>query len=141
MRNRSRDRGTPLGPERFTDDQRLRPPPPPPPLGRSVLGRASLTFNARPSSSRPFTAAIAFSASPSLAISTNPKPLGCPESRSVQMLTRSTVPWVSNRERTEASVTPKLRLPTNMFFMFTYPCYCGQLVGRRKRYARWVCQE
>src|ERR1035437_934035 len=78
--------------ERLLYYQRLRPPPPPPPLGRSVLGRASLTFNARPSSSRPLTAAIAFSASPSLAISTNPKPLGCPESRSVQMLTRSTVP-------------------------------------------------
>src|ERR1019366_7571375 len=107
-------------PPLVTNYQRLRPPPPPP-LGRSVLGRASLTFNARPSSSRPLPAAIAFSASPSLAISTNPKPLGCPESRSVQMLTRSTVPWVSNRERTEASVTPKLRLPTNMFFMFTYP--------------------
>src|ERR1019366_9106724 len=78
-------------PPLVTNYQRLRPPPPPPPLGRSVLGRASLTFNARPSSSRPLTASIAFSASPSLAISTNPKPLGCPESRSVQMLTRSTV--------------------------------------------------
>ena len=52
------------------------PPPPPPPKLRSVLGRASLTFNARPSSSLPFSSAIARSASEFALISTNPNPLG-----------------------------------------------------------------
>src|SRR4051794_9608647 len=121
------EKGPPL-PPLVHHYQRLRPPPPPAPRGRSVFGRASLTFNARPSSSRPLHAAIAFSASPSLAISTNPNPLGCPESRSVQMLTRSTLPWGSNRDRTEASVAPKLRLPTKIFFIFTYP-YCKPIGG------------
>jgi hypothetical protein len=83
--------------------QRLRKPPPPAPP-RSVFGRASLMFSALPSTVVPFKAAMAFSPSPSLSISTNPKPLGCPESRSVQMLTRPTVPWGSNSERTVCSV-------------------------------------
>src|SRR6516164_636430 len=56
------------------DYQRLRPKPPPP--ERSGFGRASLTLSALPSSSTPLSAAIAFSASPSLLISTNPKPRG-----------------------------------------------------------------
>src|SRR5690348_2323442 len=92
--------------------QLLRRKPPPPPPERSVLGRASLMLRALPSTVTPFRAAIAFSPSLSLSISTNPKPLGCPESRSVQMLTRPTVPWGSNSERTVCSVAPKLRLPT-----------------------------
>src|SRR5579864_852000 len=92
--------------------QLLRRKPPPPPPERSVLGRASLMLRALPSTVTPFRAAIAFSPSLSLSISTNPKPLGCPESRSVQMLTRPTVPWGSNSERTVSSVAPKLRLPT-----------------------------
>ena len=62
--------------------QRLRrkPSPPPAPL-RSAFGRASLMFSALPSTVAPFNAAIAFSPSPSLSISTNPKPRGCPVSR------------------------------------------------------------
>jgi len=94
------------------------PPPPPrlaPPL--EVLGRASLTFKDLPSKSVPFRPLIAFSASESTAISTNAKPLGCPESRSVTMLTRSTDPYDWNMERSESSVVPKLRLPTKMFFI------------------------
>jgi hypothetical protein len=99
--------------------QRLPPPPlEPAPEGRSVLGRASLTFMVLPSRSVPFSPAIAFWASASLGISTNPNPRGCPESRSVMMLTRSTVPYVSNSERTASSVAPKLRLPTKMLFTF-----------------------
>ena len=58
----------------FQGYQRLCPKPPPPgrsPLGRSVFGRASLTFKVRPSNSKPFKAAIAFTASAWLPISTN----------------------------------------------------------------------
>jgi hypothetical protein len=43
--------------------------------------------------------------------------LGCPESRSVTMLTLSTEPYASKSERSAASVTEKLRLPTKIFFM------------------------
>ena len=57
--------------------QRLRPNPPPR-LGRSSFGRASLTFSGLPSTSLPFRAPMAFSASALLVISTNAKPLGCP---------------------------------------------------------------
>jgi hypothetical protein len=61
--------------------RRDRPPPPPlprnppPPDARSVFGRASLTFSARPSRSVPFKAAMARSPSALSLISTNPKPL------------------------------------------------------------------
>src|SRR5690348_13768101 len=80
--------------------QRPRPPPPPPcpprsrppPDGRSVLGRASFTFNLRPPICDPLSAAMAFSPSSSFVISTNPKPRDRPVSRSVMMLTRSTCP-------------------------------------------------
>jgi hypothetical protein len=94
------------------------PPPPPPPNERSVFGRASLTFSARPSSSLPFSSAMARSASALALISTNPNPLGCPVSRSVTMLTRSTAPYCSKRDRTASSVAPKLRFPTKIFFIF-----------------------
>ena len=100
--------------------QRFRPNPPPlgrSLLGRSVLGRASLTFNGRPSNFQPFKAAIAFTASAWSLISTNPKFLGCPVSRSVTILTRSTVPYFSKSERSMSSVAVKLRFPTEMFFI------------------------
>src|ERR1035438_955657 len=95
--------------------QRLfcRPPPPPPPRyppplpPRSSFGRASLTFSALPSSSLPFRPAMAASASVATLISTNPKPLARPVSRSVTTLTRSTVPYSSNIDRTASSVAPK----------------------------------
>jgi hypothetical protein len=100
------------------------PPPlpryPPPPDPRSVFGRASLTFSALPSRSLPFKAAIALSPSALSLISTNPKPLACPVSRSVTMLTRSTLPCTANRDRTASSVAPKLRFPTKIFFIFTF---------------------
>ena len=51
------------------------------PVGRSVFGRASLTLNVRPSRSVPFRALIAFTASASFVIATNPKPRGRPDSR------------------------------------------------------------
>jgi hypothetical protein len=88
---------------------------PPPP--RSSFGRASLTVSARPSNSRPLRSAMARWPSASFCISTNPKPLGCPVSRSVTILTRSTAPCASNRDRTPSSVELKLRLPTKIFFI------------------------
>src|ERR1700721_832128 len=103
----------------------LRPPPPPrfpppPPDPRSVFGRASFTFSARPSRSRPLSPLMAALPSPSTPISTKAKPLACPVSRSVTIFTRSTVPYESNMERSVASVVPKLRLPTKIFFI-VYP--------------------
>ena len=100
------------------------PPPfprfPPPPGARSPFGRASLTFSALPSTSLPFRPLIAAFPSASAFISTNAKPRGCPVSRSVTMLTRSTDPYDANMERTVSSVVPKLRLPTKMFFNLDY---------------------
>ena len=60
---------------------------------RSTLGRASFTFRVRPPTWLPLRAAMAFSPSSALAISTNPKPRERPVSRSVMMLTRSTCPY------------------------------------------------
>src|SRR5271165_2697284 len=74
----------------------------------------------RPSSSLPFRALMALSPSESLGISTNPKPLDRPVSRSVTMLTRSTGPYASNMERTASSVAPKVRFPTKIF-LIEYP--------------------
>ena len=89
------------------------PRPPPPPAG---FGRASLTFKARPPTFAPFNAVIARSASSVSVISTNANPRDRPVSRSVIRLTRSTVPYASNSERTVSSVAPKSRFPTNIFF-------------------------
>ena len=101
--------------------QRCREPPPPPrypppPDPRSAFGRASLTFSVRPSTSLPLRPSIAAFPSESTLISTNAKPLACPVSRSVTMLTRSTPPYDSKIERMVLSVVPKLRLPTKIFF-------------------------
>src|SRR6185437_5285650 len=93
----------------------LRPPPPPPPP-RSVFGRASLTLSVRPPSCDPFRAAMAFSPSSSLVISTNPKPRERPVSRSVIIATRSTCPYCSNILRSSSSPVLKLRFPTKIFF-------------------------
>jgi len=103
----------------LVDYQRLfRRWPPPLPNERSGFGRASLTFRALPSRSLPLSSAMARSASALMLISTNPNPLAWPVSRSVTRFTRSTVPYVSNRDRTAASVAPKLRFPTKIFFKF-----------------------
>jgi hypothetical protein len=55
---------------------------PPPAAPRSALGRASLMVKVLPSRSVPFKAAMALSPSALSLISTNPKPLACPVSRS-----------------------------------------------------------
>ncbi len=93
-----------------------RPPPPPPPALRSGFGRASFTFKVRPPTCEPFSAAIAFSPSSALAISTNPKPRERPVSRSVMIATRSTCPYASNNWRSSSSDVLKSRFPTKMFF-------------------------
>src|SRR5215472_14702876 len=69
------------------------PPPkplPPPPPSRGGIGRASFTVTDRPSKSAPFNFVIASAASCSVDISTNPKPLLRPVSRSVMTLADST---------------------------------------------------
>src|SRR5438270_9770477 len=86
----------PRFPPRPPPPPRLKPPPPPPPPRLKppppVLGRASFTLMARDPSCWPFMLLMAFSASSSLAISTNPNPRGCPVSRSVTIVTLSTCP-------------------------------------------------
>src|SRR5215467_9792323 len=75
---------------------RSRPPPkplplpPPPPPSRGGIGRASFTVIDRPSKSAPLYFVIASAASCSVDISTNPKPLLRPVSRSVMILADST---------------------------------------------------
>src|SRR5207237_8806000 len=80
-----------------------RPPPPPPPP-RSSRGRASLTVRARPLCCWPLSAAIAASASASLAISTKPNPLLRPVSRSLITWADVTWPyWPNNVSSSELS--------------------------------------
>src|SRR5947207_9130229 len=90
--------------------QRFGAPPrlPPPPLVRSW---ASFTRSGRPPSSLPLRFWMARDAS-ARDISTNPKPRGRPVSRSVMMLTDSTVPCAANSSRISASVAENGRLPT-----------------------------
>src|SRR5689334_1940328 len=59
---------------------------------RCICGLASLTVSARPPESLPFSAAMAFSASPSFVMETKPKPRERPVSRSVARLALSIVP-------------------------------------------------
>src|SRR5207248_3989626 len=111
----------------------------PPPKPRSTFGRASLTVKDLPPTSLPLSAVIALVAPAASVISTNPKPLDRPVSRSVMMLTRSTVPWFSNRERTESSVAPKLRFPTKRSEEHTselqspYDLVCCLLLEKKKK--------
>jgi len=79
------------------------------------MGFASLTVRARPSSCDPFNCVIALSASSS-DIVTKPKPFERPVSRSVMMLTASTVPQCAKASLTSFSVVWKERFPTNNFF-------------------------
>src|SRR2546425_3159935 len=59
------------------------------------MGLASFTVNGRPSSCEPLRVAMALSA-PSSSMTTNPNPFERPESRSVMILTDSTVPYCVN---------------------------------------------
>src|SRR5687767_3781153 len=77
------------------------PPPPPPPIG---LGRASLTTSGRPSILNSFSSEIAFCASSSLAISTNPNPRARPVAMSRMMRALSTVP--ARLKSSVSSVSP-----------------------------------
>src|SRR5438876_11342581 len=79
------------------------------------MGFASLTVRARPSRCDPFDCVIALSASSS-DIVTKPKPFERPVSRSVMMLTASTVPQCAKASLTSFSVVEKERFPTNNFF-------------------------
>ena len=96
------------------------PPPPPPPPSR--CGRASLTTRARPRNSRPFRAAMTFSASASSRISANPKPRGWPVNRSRSSVRESgCTPASANSAATSSSVALNERLPTYSFFTVHLP--------------------
>jgi hypothetical protein len=97
-------------------------PPSEPCAARSTFGRASLMLSARPLTMVPFNAAMALSAPPWSAISTKAKPRERPVSRSVTRWTRSKAPYGSKRERSESSVVPKSKLPTNIFFTLISLC-------------------
>ena len=121
--------GPPLTGDSYQRDL-LKPPPPfatrPPP---SPFGRASLTLSVFPSRSLPLRASIAFWASASLVISTNPKPLGWPVSRSVTILTCPTVRCVSKSERTDCS-GPKTEVPyKDVLHLFLPSGFDGRLIG------------
>ena len=122
--------GPPLTGDSYQRDL-LKPPPPfatrPPP---SPFGRVSLTLSVFPSRSLPLRASIAFWASASLLISTNPKPLGWPVSRSVTILTCPTVPCVSKSERTDCSSGPKTEVPyKDVLHLFLPSGFDGRLIG------------
>lgn len=81
----------------------LRKPPPPSPAGKST---ALSTLIARSSSSKPFSALIAFRAADSSGISTKPKPRERPVSRSVMMLAEDTSPYSPNKV---CKLSPRVR--------------------------------
>src|SRR5712692_8455364 len=81
------------------------PPPPPPPPSRFPIGLASLTTSVRPSSCVPFSASIAFCASPPELISTKPKPRDCPVNLSEITFADSTVPCAAKISCNRPSVT------------------------------------
>src|SRR5262249_49830689 len=91
-----------------------------PPRPPSVRGFASLTVRERPPASCPFRAAMAAWASCSVFISTKPKPLERPVSRSMITCADSTVPCASNIFDRSLSVTPYPRLPTYSFLPMCY---------------------
>src|SRR5437660_1850316 len=111
---------------------RCRPPPPrwprpPPPPSRGAIGRASLTVSERPSKSAPLNFLMAAAASCSDDISTKPKPLLRPVSRSVMILADSTWPACANISLRLSSVaekgsSPKQSLfPILLLFLTYYP--------------------
>src|SRR5262249_59579772 len=91
-----------------------------PPRPPSVRGFASLTVRERPPTSLPFRAAVAACASCSVFISTKPKTLERPVSRSMITCADSTVPCASNIFDRSLSVTPYPRLPTYSFLPMCY---------------------
>src|SRR2546425_12309843 len=97
------------------------------------MGLASFTVNGRPSSCEPLRVAMALSA-PSSSMTTNPNPFERPESRSVMILTDSTVPHCVNVSVMEISVVWNDKFPTYNFFDIVVPEVCkgtSELIGGR----------
>src|SRR2546425_3467158 len=95
------------------------------------MGLASFTVNGRPSSCEPLRVAMALSA-PSSSMTTNPNPFERPESRSVMILTDSTVPHCVNVSVMEISVVWNDKFPTYNFFDIVVPEVCkgtSELIG------------
>src|SRR6266704_2977320 len=82
---------------------------------RGSRGLASLTVRVRPPISWPWSLAMAVLAAVPSGISTKPKPLERPVSRSVMTRISSTVPYGSKSWRRSWSVVLNARLPTKIF--------------------------
>jgi len=82
-------------------------------ISYQVRAFASLTTIFLPSNSESFNALIAFWASVEFSISTKPKPLDLPVSRSVIIFAETTVPCASNVCCNVLSLTDQGREPTN----------------------------
>src|SRR5215813_7392447 len=79
---------------------------------RGARGFASLTVRVRPASSLPWSPAMALFAVVLSGISTKPKPLERPVSRSIMTRISSTTPYGSKSWRRSSSVVVNARLPT-----------------------------
>src|SRR5258708_13100416 len=89
--------------------------PPPPPRGRSSRGRASLTVNVRPLTSRPLSALIAALACAPSFIVTNANPRDLPVMRSIIRWTPLSVPRSSNTSSRSFSLLSTKTLPPSTF--------------------------
>src|ERR1041384_2064346 len=128
--NQQRSRPPPPPPPPPPPYPRRPPPPPPPPPGRSSRGLARFTVSARPPSSLPFRAAMAFWASSGEPIVTKANPRGRPVARSIMRLVSTTLPWAANASCRSFSVVLKERFPTNNFELIWF-WYCLSWVGLR----------
>ena len=94
-------------------------PPAPEGLGRAPRSSASLTTIRNPMNSWPFISAMARSPPALSSISTKPKHLLCPVSRSVTTLTLRTGPMAPNHSNKSDSTASRLSLATKSF-MFVF---------------------
>src|SRR5216683_3907942 len=105
---------------------------------RGSRGLASLTVRARPSSSLPLSPWMAALAAALSGISTKPKPLERPVSRSVMTLILSTTPYGSKSWRRLSSVALNARLPTKIF---TYNPLHREKQRNDRQVIRTVCRS
>jgi len=109
------------------------PPPPNPRFSRGAIGLASFTTIVRPSNALPFSSWIAFCASSSELISTNPNPRDLPENLSIMITADPTVPTPEKKLRRDSSVVSHESPPTNnfvaiLYHLLPYPYYCARIL-------------
>ena len=95
-------------------------PPALPGRGRLPRSSASLTTMRKPMNSCPFISAMAFSPPSLVSISTKPKHLLCPVSRSVTTLALRTPPMAPNHSNKSDSTASRLSLATKSFIRCFY---------------------